>query len=107
MAWERRLAALDNLTAASLGDILAELRRIRQLLEVQAEAPRAPVCSLSRADRSLLAHLLPAVAGSLGSELFCTAELFESNHAAVRIGTAGIESTTGRPLAATGGRDTH
>lgn len=71
----------DNRPAISFQDaVLAELRAIRQLLERQQRPS-----SLTRADRTALARLLPAVGGVFGSDLFMVRELFESTAAAVRL----------------------
>ena len=71
---------------ATLDDVVAELRAIRQLLEAAAR----PSCSLSRSDRATLARLLPPIAGVFGSELFLVRDLFDSDAPALRLVLSGL-----------------
>jgi hypothetical protein len=66
--------------------VLLELRAIRAALE----HPHRPVSALSRADRAVLARLLPAAGGVFGSEPFLTRDLFETDAAAVKVVTRGL-----------------
>ena len=57
---------------ATLDDVITELRILRTLVErLQARRPAA----LSRADRELLAKLLPAVGGAFGSTPIASRDL--------------------------------
>jgi hypothetical protein len=67
--------------AALLAAMLAELRAIRVAIE---HPPKNSHVSLSRADRDILARLLPAIGGAFGSELFLAADVIESDSPAVR-----------------------
>ena len=59
-----------DVVSVTLGELLAEVREIRRLLE---DRPRpAP---LSRADQLRLARILPAIAGAFGSDLFTSRDL--------------------------------
>ena len=60
--------------------VLDELRAIRVALERQ---PRPS--HLTRGDRDRLAAILPAIAGSVGSDLFTAKELLEQHTPAVRL----------------------
>ena len=46
--------------------------------------------SVSRADRMVLDRLLPAIGGSIGSELFSSAEIIEHDAVALRLVCAGL-----------------
>ena len=76
---------------ALLQELVTEVRGLRADLRRQERRQALPV-SLSRADRALLGYLLPAAAGTLGSELFCTSELFDSTHAALRVARRGLNA---------------
>ena len=71
-----------------LVEVLAELRAIRVLLEQR----RQPSRKLSREDRDRLYRLLPAVAATLGSELFTSSELVEHQAPAVRVVCVGLST---------------
>jgi hypothetical protein len=78
-----------------LRELISEVRGLRQDI---ARGQR-PVMVLNRADRALLARLLPAVGGVFGSELFLTRELFESDAAALKLVTRGLNALkVGRAL---------
>ncbi len=67
------MLTMDHAPAAmaTLDDVIAELRTLRSLVErLQPQRP-----ALSRADRDLLAKLLPAVGGSFGKEAFASRDL--------------------------------
>ena len=66
---------------------LAELQRIRQLLEQQ----RRP-SHLTRGDRDKLTRILPAIAGALGSELFTARELLDQDAPALRLVLADLNA---------------
>jgi hypothetical protein len=90
---EKLDAGPDDTPAELLRQLVAEQRQtnttldlIRQALERQQHSP------LSRADRVRLARVLPAVAGAIGSELFLTHELFESDSAALRVALRGLNT---------------
>jgi len=67
-------------------DLLRELvvgqQRILHLLERHHQSPPSP---LTRGDRALLAQLLPAIAGALGSEEFCSRDLTCHSAPALRL----------------------
>lgn len=73
---------------ALLLELIAEVRGLREDLRQQ----RRP-SSLSRADRAVLARLLPAISrGAFGSELFLTADVFASDNAALRVARRGLNA---------------
>lgn len=72
--------------------VLTEIRGLREdqnehfrLLRLALEQDRRPLSILSRADRGLLAQLLPAIGGVLGSDLFLVRDLFEADASALRV----------------------
>jgi hypothetical protein len=70
---------------ATLDDVMTELRALRTLVErLQTRRPT----SLNRADRDLLAKLLPAVGGAFGSEPFTSRDLVDA--AGVRVVVRGL-----------------
>ena len=71
-------------TVTTLDDLREELRQVRVLLERVLRTRRA----LSRADRELLAKLLPAIAGAFGSTPFASRDLFTA--AGVRVVVRGL-----------------
>lgn len=85
----RRPAAADS-TDTTIALLLAELvTEIRGLRADMRERER-PAVSLSRVDRDRLAAILPVLAGVRGSDLFSSAELCESDAAAMRLVCAGL-----------------
>ena len=70
-----------------LDDVLDELRAIHALLERQQRPS-----SLSRADRAALGRILPAVAGTLGSEWFLARDLRADSRPALRLVLADLTS---------------
>jgi len=80
---------LTDAVLAELRAHTAELRAIRLLLEQWSHRPVMP-SSLSRGDRAVLARLLPAIGGVLGSELFASADICESDAPALRLVRAGL-----------------
>jgi hypothetical protein len=70
---------------ALLRELLAEVRAMRQAVE-----QRGLPSSLSRADRQLLARLLPAVIGAIGSAEFVASELLEHEARGLQIVCAGM-----------------
>lgn len=73
-----------------LREILAELKGLREDLA----ASRLPgvQTSLTRADRALLARLLPAAGGAIGSVPFLVRELFEDDSAALHLVLRGLNA---------------
>jgi hypothetical protein len=72
-------------------DLLLEL--VEQVKGLRADlAQHRPPSSLSREDRVLLARLLPAIGGALGSELFTSADVCEHASAALRLVRAGMNA---------------
>lgn len=69
-----------------LRQILTEIRGLRADLAPTGRR------SLSREDRARLARLLPAIAGTLGSELFLTADVCEHDAAALRLVRANLNA---------------
>jgi len=69
------VAVLDLLRALVVGQ-----QRILHLLE-----HKIPPSPLTRGDRALLAQLLPAIAGALGSEEFCSRDLTCHSAPALRL----------------------
>jgi hypothetical protein len=67
-----------------LREVAGLLRGIRNDFALQRQA-RQPATMLSREDRPILAKLLPAIAGALGSEPFLARDLFVSNSAGLRL----------------------
>jgi hypothetical protein len=65
--------------------VLVELRAIRAALEQR----QRPVTFLSRADRALLATMLPALVGVYGAETFTARDLTEDDRPAVRLVVGG------------------
>jgi hypothetical protein len=61
--------------------VLAELRAIRAAIELRDR----PVTQLTRADRAVLARLLPAVSGVYGPESFTARDLAEDDRPALRL----------------------
>ena len=77
---DRDLRSAPEGVIALLQQLVDGQQRIIELLK-RRDRSATP---LSRADRALLARLLPAIGGAFGSELFLVRELFESDAAAVR-----------------------
>jgi hypothetical protein len=71
--------------ATLLRELVAEVRGLRA-----DQRERRPASSLSRADRAVLARLLPAAGGVFGSEPFLTRDLFESDSAALTLVLRGL-----------------
>jgi hypothetical protein len=71
--------------ATLLRELVTEVRGLRA-----DQRERRPVSALSRSDRALMARLLPAAGGVFGSEQFLTRDLFESEAAAVKLVTRGL-----------------
>ena len=71
-------------TATTLDDLREELRQLRMLVE--RLQPRRP--ALSRADRDVLAKLLPAIGGAFGSEPFASRDVLSA--AGVRVVVRGL-----------------
>ena len=74
--------------AAAVHALAAEVQRLSGVIE----RLQRPAAALSRADRGLLADLLPAIAGALGSQLFTTRELFEGGQPALAVVTASLNT---------------
>jgi hypothetical protein len=68
-----------------LRELIAEVRGLREDMRAGRVGP-----SLSRADRLLLAKMLPAIGGVFGSELFNSAEVCEHDAAALRLVCRGL-----------------
>src|SRR5687768_1414243 len=79
-----QLAASLQRVEAKFDEQTALLRAILAELQGWRERERRPA-TVSRGDREVLQRLLPAIAGSVGSELFVTAELFEGDSPALRV----------------------
>jgi hypothetical protein len=69
-----------------LSEILSELRAIR----VALERPQRSASVLTRADRAMLAKMLPAIGGVFGSETFSSRDLAEDTRPAVRLVVRGL-----------------
>lgn len=86
----RSVAALELLEDATALDLLRELvagqQRIIQLLE----RPQRPASGLTRADRVMLAKLLPVIGGALGSDPFLARDLYEHESAGLRLVLRGL-----------------
>lgn len=74
---------------ALLREILAEVRGLRADFALQRQAPRSARL-LSRDDRALLARLLPAIAGVLGSEQFTSRDLAATSAPGLRFVLRGL-----------------
>jgi hypothetical protein len=73
--------------------LIAEIRSLRETIEQQTS-------SLRRVDRVQLAHLLPVLGATFGSELFTVAEVFEADSAGLRLVCEGFnEKKLGQLLA--------
>lgn len=77
-----------------LRELVAEVKGLRADLMERNQDTRPGILNsaLSRADRALLARLLPTIGGAFGSELFLTRELFESESAALRLVLRGLNA---------------
>jgi hypothetical protein len=64
-------------------------------VRVQGLEHRLSPAPLRREDRAALEHILPAIAGAVGSECFLAAEVIASEHAALRLVLDGL---SGRQL---------
>jgi hypothetical protein len=71
-----------------LRELVAEVRGLRADMRERRQDDRS--VNLSRKDRAVLAKLLPAAGGVFGSEPFLTRDLFESDAAAVKLVTRGL-----------------
>lgn len=72
---------------ALLVELIHEVRLLRQAHE-RDDSPS----TLNRADRDALARLLPAIAGTLGSDLFTARELIEHSAPALRLVCVGLSA---------------
>src|SRR5690349_7334553 len=73
---------------AQLSDLLIEIRRIRELLE----RANARAHALNRPDRVRLERLLPAIAGTFGSEPFTSRDLLDEGGAAIQVALSGTNA---------------
>jgi hypothetical protein len=73
-------------------DLLRELVEQVKGLRADLSRDRRPSLTLTRADRALLARLLPAIGGALGSDLFTARELLKHDSAALRLVTVGLNA---------------
>jgi hypothetical protein len=93
MALAVKLSAVSPArTPDALETLLRELITEVRGLRADLARDRRPVTSLSRSDRTVLARLLPAIGGVVGSELFVTRDLFESDAAALQLVLRGLNA---------------
>ena len=76
------MSARPAVPVATLDDVLAELRAIRQLLE---QRPEPATACLSRDDRQRLARLLPVLGATYGDEGFTSRDCREDEAPALRL----------------------
>jgi hypothetical protein len=78
-----------NLEAPAV-ELLRELVALQRQILAAIERQHRPISGLSRDDARLLAKLLPAAGGVFGSEPFLARDLFDSEAAAVKLVTRGL-----------------